>query len=281
LRARRGPAVGVSLCGPMVIVDQATGTRATNQPEPEGSHPAFRVSWTAPSSGADYGGSASPCTCFRRRTPIWTAASHASRIVPSHSARAGAHRSDDGFNEHLDTLEGRLDAARMASARRAVESSGSDRAEAIAMPWPSDANAAAGFRRGGQRTARRDSRRACLLHRHRRLGQFARGCSPCRSVGTRGGESQQSFVGNFEAASGPPTVCCWTISRRDGADRFVASRTSATCSAPQPTGHRRRMLPWQRRATMGQRCERRRRRAIGRSRSASPSCVGASLMGPC
>jgi hypothetical protein len=28
---------GVSLCGPMVIVDRATRTRATSQPEPEGS----------------------------------------------------------------------------------------------------------------------------------------------------------------------------------------------------------------------------------------------------
>src|ERR1051325_7663442 len=30
---------GVSLCGPMVIVDQATGTRATSQPELEGPPP--------------------------------------------------------------------------------------------------------------------------------------------------------------------------------------------------------------------------------------------------
>src|SRR3979409_2298615 len=42
---------GVSLCGPMVIVDQATGTRATSQPEPEGQPPRFSgfadgpVSW--------------------------------------------------------------------------------------------------------------------------------------------------------------------------------------------------------------------------------------------
>src|SRR6266566_3345973 len=43
---------GVSLCGPMVIVDQATGTRATSQPEPEGSHLAFQVSRTAPSRRA-------------------------------------------------------------------------------------------------------------------------------------------------------------------------------------------------------------------------------------
>src|SRR5678815_944782 len=32
---------GVSLCGPMVIVDQATGTRATSQPEPGGPPPRF------------------------------------------------------------------------------------------------------------------------------------------------------------------------------------------------------------------------------------------------
>src|SRR6478609_5916137 len=30
---------GVSLCGPMVIVDQRTGTRATSQPEPPGPVP--------------------------------------------------------------------------------------------------------------------------------------------------------------------------------------------------------------------------------------------------
>src|SRR4030088_2158799 len=42
---------GVSLCGPLVIVDQATGTRATSQPEPEGPLPRFQglvdgpVSW--------------------------------------------------------------------------------------------------------------------------------------------------------------------------------------------------------------------------------------------
>src|SRR5258705_10051162 len=42
---------GVSLCGPMVIVDQATKTRATSQPEPEGPTPRFSgfadcpVSW--------------------------------------------------------------------------------------------------------------------------------------------------------------------------------------------------------------------------------------------
>ena len=35
---------GVSLCGPLVIFDPRTGTRAASQPEPGGSHRAFRVS---------------------------------------------------------------------------------------------------------------------------------------------------------------------------------------------------------------------------------------------
>ena len=62
---------GVSLCGPMVIVDQATRTRATSQPEPEGRHPAFRVSRTAPFPGAGCGGSASLCICSRTRLTMY------------------------------------------------------------------------------------------------------------------------------------------------------------------------------------------------------------------
>ena len=34
---------GVSLCGPLVIFDQRTGSRATSQPEPDGRYLAFRV----------------------------------------------------------------------------------------------------------------------------------------------------------------------------------------------------------------------------------------------
>src|SRR5262249_31697055 len=61
---------GVSLCGPMVIFDQTTKTRATGQPEREGHPPAFRVSPTAPSTGAGCGGSAIPCICSRTRMPM-------------------------------------------------------------------------------------------------------------------------------------------------------------------------------------------------------------------
>ena len=62
---------GVSLCGPMVIVDQATGTRATSSRNLRGRHPAFRVSRTVPSSGAGCGGLASPSTCSRRTMPMY------------------------------------------------------------------------------------------------------------------------------------------------------------------------------------------------------------------
>src|SRR5262245_41568246 len=62
---------GVSLCGPMVIVDQATGTLPQASRNRGGRHPAFRVSRTAPSRGAGCGGLASPCTCSRRRMPMY------------------------------------------------------------------------------------------------------------------------------------------------------------------------------------------------------------------
>ena len=56
---------GVSLCGPMVIFDQATGTRATSQPEPEGPPPRFPGMADGPSHGAGRGGSPSLCSCSR------------------------------------------------------------------------------------------------------------------------------------------------------------------------------------------------------------------------
>ena len=52
---------------------------------------------------------------------------------------------DDGFNEHLDTLEGRVWMLEWRALRRAIESSGNDRAGRSPMRWPSDANAALAF----------------------------------------------------------------------------------------------------------------------------------------
>ena len=112
---------------------------------------------------------------------------------------------DDGFNEHLDTLEGRVwMQLEWRALRRAVESSGSDRAEAIA-----DALAFRRERRrrfpGAADNERRDEIREGLASY---TGIAAWASSPAdahraAASGLAGGEAQQSFVGNFEAASGP------------------------------------------------------------------------------
>jgi hypothetical protein len=112
---------------------------------------------------------------------------------------------DDGFNEHLDTLEGRVwIQLEWRALRRAVESSASDRADAIA-----DALAFRRERRrhfpGAADNERRDEIREGLASY---TGIAAWANSPAdahRAAATAlaGGESQSSFVGNFEAASGP------------------------------------------------------------------------------
>jgi hypothetical protein len=123
---------GVSLCGPLVIVDQATGTRATSQPEPEGQLPRFSgfadgpVSWGGvrwfsfplhmlPQNDADV-----------RQQLMLHGLFH--RIQPELGLIT-----EDGSNDHLNTLEGRVwMRLEWRALRRAVESTGSDRAEAIA-----------------------------------------------------------------------------------------------------------------------------------------------------
>ena len=94
----------------MVIFDQATGTRATSQPEPEGPPPRFPGLADGPVS---WGGAVVQLSLVYARGP---------NPITS-----------DGFNEHLDTLEGRISMQlEWRALRRAVESGGNDRAEAIA-----------------------------------------------------------------------------------------------------------------------------------------------------
>jgi hypothetical protein len=198
---------GMSLCGPMVIFDQATGTRATSQPEPEGPTPRFLGFADGPVS---WGG---------MRWFVWPL-----QMLPENSAEARQqillhglfHRIQpelgftlsalsDGANEHLDTLEGRVwMQLEWRALRRAVESSGADRAEAIA-----DALAFRRERRrrfpGAADNERRDEIREGLASY---TGVAAWANSPAdahRAAATAlaGGELQRSFVGNFEAASGP------------------------------------------------------------------------------
>src|ERR1043165_612402 len=123
---------GVSLCGPMVIFDPATGTRATSQPEPEGPPPRFPGSVDGPVPWGGVRWFAFPLSMLPEKD------ADARQQIMIHGL---FHRiqpelgfiTDDGFNEHLDTLEGRIWLQlEWRALRRAIVSSGSDRADAIA-----------------------------------------------------------------------------------------------------------------------------------------------------
>jgi hypothetical protein len=197
---------GVSLCGPMVIFDPATGTRATSQPEPEGPTPRFLGFADGPVSWGGMRWFSFPLYMLAgtdtdaRQQIMLHGLFH--RIQPELPFMAMA---SDGFNEHLDTLEGRVwMQLEWRALRRALESSGNDRDEAIA-----DALAFRRERRrlfpGAADNERRDEIREGLASY---TGIAAWANSPAdahRSAAeaAAGGELQKSFVGNFEAASGP------------------------------------------------------------------------------
>jgi hypothetical protein len=113
--------------------------------------------------------------------------------------------SDDGANEHLDTLEGRVwIKLEWRALRRALESSGSTRTEAIG-----DALAFRRERRrlfsGAADNERRDEMREGLAS-YTGLAAWATSSADAHHAAASAlarGESQPSFVGNFEASSGP------------------------------------------------------------------------------
>ena len=195
---------GVSLCGPMVIADPATGTRATSQPEPEGPLPRFSGSADGPLTWGGVRWFSFPLWMLPENDP------DARQQVMLHGL---FHRiqpelglvTEDGFNEHLESPEGRVSLQlEWRALRRAVESSGSDRAEAIA-----DALAFRRERRlrfpGAADNERREEIREGLASY---TGIAAWASSPAdahraAALALAGGELQTSFVGNFEAASGP------------------------------------------------------------------------------
>src|SRR5262245_57237133 len=195
---------GVSLCGPLVIVDQATGTRATSQPEPPGPPPRFSGFADGPVTWGGVRWFSFPLSFLpandaeTRQQVMLHGLFH--RIQPELGLIT-----EDGFNEHLDTLEGRVwMQLEWRALRRAVESSGSERAEAIA-----DALA---FRRARRRrfpgaayNERREEIREVLASY---TGIAAWADSPAdahraAASALAGGEASQALVGNFEAASGP------------------------------------------------------------------------------
>lgn len=193
---------GVSLCGPMIIFDQATGTRATSQPEPEGPPPRLLGQADGPVS---WGG----LRWFAY--PLWMLPENDADVRQQNMLHGLFHRvqpelgfiTEDGANEHLDVLEGRFwIQLEWRALRRALESSGGDRAEAIA-----DALA---FRRerhrvfpGAADNERRDEIREGLAS-YTGIAVWANSPADARRAAASalaGGE--WSFVGNFEAASGP------------------------------------------------------------------------------
>jgi hypothetical protein len=195
---------GVSLCGPMVIFDQATGTRATSQPEPEGPPPRFTGQADGPVS---WGG----LRWFA--WPLWMLPDSDADVRQQNMLHGLFHRiqpelefsqgNGEGFNEHLDTFEGRFwIQLEWRALRRALESSGSDRSEAIA-----DALAFRRERRrlfpGAADNERRDEIREGLAS-YTGIAAWANSPAYARRAAASaltGGE--WSFVGNFEAASGP------------------------------------------------------------------------------
>ena len=195
---------GVSLCGPMVIFDQATGTRATSRPEPEGPPPRFLGQADGPVA---WGG----LRWFA--FPLWMLPENDADVRQQNMLHGLFHRIQpelefitvDGANEHLDTFEGRVWLQlEWRALRRAIESSGSDRAEAIA-----DALAFRCERRrlfpGAADNERRDEIREGLAT-YTGVAAWADSPADARraaAAALAGGESQPAFVGNFEAHSGP------------------------------------------------------------------------------
>ena len=195
---------GVSLCGPLVIVDQRTGTRATSQPEPDGPAPRF--------PGLVDG----PVTWGGKRwfsIPLYMLPADDADLRQQLMLHGLFHRiqpelgfmTEDGYNEHLDTLEGRVwMQLEWRALRRAIGSSGSDRAEAIA-----DALA---FRRERRRrfpaaadNERRDEIREGLAS-YTGIAAWASSPADARRAAASalgGVDAKTSLVGNFEGSSGP------------------------------------------------------------------------------
>jgi hypothetical protein len=196
---------GVSLCGPLVVYDPATGTHATNHPAPEGPPPRFPGMADGPIKWGGLLWFAIPLYRLQefgddeRQQGLLHGLFH--RVQPELGFTP-----DDGLNEHLDTLEGRVwMQLEWRALRRALESSGTDKAEAIA-----DALAFRRERRrlfpGAAENERRDEIREGLAM-YTGIAGWANSPADARraaALAAAGGELQPSFVGNFDAASGPP-----------------------------------------------------------------------------
>ena len=194
---------GISLCGPLVIYDPASGTRATNQPEPEGPVPRFSAFADGPVEWGGLRWFAIPLYILpegaEQRQQSW---GHAQFHRIQHQLAFMATASD-GSNEHLDTLEGRyFMQLEWRALRRALESSRSGQSEAIA-----DALAFRRERRrlfpGAADNERRDEIREGLAD-YTGIAIWANSPADARrAAASRLVGGDWSFVGNFESQSGP------------------------------------------------------------------------------
>ena len=192
---------GVSLCGPMVIIDQATGTRATSRPEPEGPPPRFPGFADAPVSWGGLRWFSWPLYMLADKT-----ADERQRVMLHglfHRIQAElGFTASNGFNEHLDTLEGRVwMQLEWRALRRALESNGSGRAEAVA-----DALA---FRRERRRLfpgAAENERREEIkegLPSYTGVAAWANSAADAHRAAAPPASVDVSFVGAFAYMSGP------------------------------------------------------------------------------
>jgi hypothetical protein len=192
---------GVSLCGPIVIVDQATGTRATSQPEPAGQPPRFPgladaiLTW----GGVRW-----------LSVPLQMLPENGGQQMLLHGL---FHRiqgelglnTNNGFNDHLDSLEGRVWLQlEWRALRRALESSGTDRTEAIADALAFRRERRLTFLDAADNERREEIREGLAAY----TGVAASADTPEDARRLAGsalarGPSQQSFIGGFGYTSGP------------------------------------------------------------------------------
>ena len=122
---------GISLCGPMVIADAATGTIATNQPAPEGPRPR---SLGFANATTQWGG-------VTWTTLVWQLMASFDEplrgVLMMHELFHRVQRplgfaTENGENNHLDTLEGRYwQLLEWRALARALGSSGTERTSAV------------------------------------------------------------------------------------------------------------------------------------------------------
>jgi len=195
---------GVSLCGPMVIADPATGTRVTSQPEPAGPVPRFSGFADGPVTWGGVRWFAFPLSML----PANAADERQQVMLHGLFHRIQAELgliTEEGFNEHLDTLEGRVSIQlEWRALRRAIESSGGNRAEAIADALAFRRERRARFPGAAEGERREEIREG--LASYTGIAAWADSPADARRAAASalaGGESQTALVGNFEAASGP------------------------------------------------------------------------------